>query len=260
MSTDIGEASQKKSVTLPASPWPPQSESAPEVYAPRVDLRRERLGHRFADPCSRVLFVNQEKSSFEKSPRFAVLDIETTGLSASEDQILQVAVVLMDWPNVGQQSSPERRKVSEWVTYVRPSPLLSSNLGPQEIHGIRRRQLIFAPSLKKSMTTLAELTSGCIVVAHNAPFDTGFLYAAARSQNIELNWAGVLCTLNMSRRLDPGRQQNHKLVTVCERYGVALTHAHDALHDTRATAEVLVCLLKAHGIEDPAELVPFVTT
>ena len=52
----------------------------------------------------------------------------------------------------------------------------------------------------------------------------------------------------------------NKLVTVCERYGVALTHAHDALHDTRATAEILICLLKAHGIEDPAELVPFVTT
>ena len=145
-----------------------------------------------------MLFVNQEKLSVKTSTRFAVLDIETTGLSASEDQILQVAVVLMDWPNVGQQSSPERSKVSEWVTYVRPSPLLSSNLGPQEIHGIRRRQLIFAPSLKKSMTTLAELTSGCIVVAHNAPFDTGFLYAAARSHNIELNWSGVLCTLNMS--------------------------------------------------------------
>lgn len=258
MSTDIGEASQKKSVTLQDSPWPPQSESAPEAYAPSVDLQREWLGNRFADPCSRVLFVNQEKLSFKTSPRFAVLDIETTGLSASEDQILQVAVVLVEWPEVGQQSSPKGHRVCEWVTYVRPSPLLSSNLGPQEIHGIRRRQLIFAPSLKKSMTTLAELTNGCIVVAHNAPFDTGFLYAAARSQNIELNWAGVLCTLKMSRRLDPDRQLNHKLATVCERYGVALAHAHDALHDTRATAEVLLCLLKAHGIVDPTELVPFV--
>jgi len=203
--------------------------------------------------------VNEEKSSIENSPRFAVLDIETTGLSPGEDQILQVAVVLMEWPTGGPQSSPGRQTVSEWVTYVRPSPLFSSNLGPQEIHGIRRHQLIFAPSLKKSMTTLAEVTKGCIVVAHNAPFDTGFLYAAARSQNIELNWAGVLCTLNMSRCLDPGRQQSHKLVTVCERYGVTLTHAHDALHDTRATAEVLTCLLKAHGIVDPIELVPFVT-
>ncbi|MEY3167351.1 MAG: hypothetical protein RLZZ343_1154 [Actinomycetota bacterium] len=258
MNTDIGEASQKKSVTLPDSPSPLQSESAPEAYAPSVKLRREWLGNPLADPCSRVLFVNQEKFSFKTPTHFAVLDIETTGLSASEDQILQVAVVLMDWPNVGQQSPPQGRTVSEWVTYVRPTPLLSSHLGPQEIHGIRRRQLIFAPSLKKSMTTLAELTNGCIVVAHNAPFDTGFLYAAARSHNIELNWAGVLCTLNMSRRLDPDRQQNHKLATVCERYGVALTHAHDALHDTRATAEVLICLLTAHGIVDPAELVPFV--
>ncbi len=260
MSTDIGVASQKKSVTSPDSPSPLQSESAPEAYDPSVELRRQWLDNPLADPCSRVLFVNQEKLSFKTSTCFAVLDIETTGLSATEDQILQVAVVLMDWPKVGQQSSPEEHRVSEWVTYVRPSPLLSSNLGPQEIHGIRRRQLIFAPSLKKSMTTLAELTSGCIVVAHNAPFDTGFLQAAARSNNIELNWAGVLCTLNMSRRLDPGRQQNHKLATVCERYGVALTHAHDALHDTRATAEVLICLLKAHGIVDPAELVPFVAT
>lgn len=180
---------------------------------------------------------------------FAVVDVETTGLRFDRDQILQIAVVLQDWT---------AHPTSVWSTYVRPSQFWSRDLGPQHVHGISRRKLIFAPTTAKAMQKFAQLTAGRILVAHNAEFDTKFLQTAALENHVDLNWAGVLCTLELSRKLDPKREQTHKLSTLCEKYGVALDQAHHAEHDARATAEVLPHLLSAHGITDAEGLQPFV--
>jgi DNA polymerase-3 subunit epsilon len=185
---------------------------------------------------------------------FAVVDVETTGLRFDRDQILQIAVVLHDWSS--QPTTPQPTTV--WSTYVRPTQFWSRDLGPQHVHGISRRHVIFAPTTAKAMRKFAQLTAGRIIVAHNAEFDTKFLRAAALEHHVDLSWAGVLCTLQMSRKLDPQRQQTHKLSTLCEKYGVALDQAHHAEHDARATAEVLPHLLAAHGITDAESLQPFI--
>ena len=190
---------------------------------------------------------------------FAVVDVETTGLRFDRDQILQIAVVLHDWAShpSSTQAAPTQ-PTSVWSTYVRPSKFWSRDLGPQHVHGISRRHLVFAPNTAKAMRKFAQLTSGRIIVAHNADFDTKFLRAAALEHDIDLHWAGVLCTLQLSRKLDPQRQQTHKLSTLCEKYGVALDQAHHAEHDARATAELLPHLLTAHGIADAESLQPFI--
>ena len=180
---------------------------------------------------------------------FAVVDVETTGLRFDRDQILQIAVVLQDWT---------AHPTFVWSTYVRPSQFWSRDLGPQHVHGISRRKLILAPTTAQAMRKFAQLTSGRILVAHNAEFDTKFLQAAALEHHVDLNWAGVLCTLKLSRKLDPKREQTHKLSTLCEKYGVALDQAHHAEHDARATAKVLPHLLTTHGITDAEGLQPFI--
>lgn len=172
-------------------------------------------------------------------PGFAVVDLETTGLKPS-DRILQMAVVLVDGSG---------RITGQWSTHVRPPRLWSADLGPRHIHGIGRRHLMFAPRLDRAMNTLSRFTDGRIVVAHNAPFDTRFLRIAADTVGARLVWSGVLCTLDLSRRLDPGRHKNHRLGTLCADYGIELDQAHDALHDARATAQLLTHLLREHAIE-----------
>lgn len=209
------------------------------------------------DPASRVESVEDSHRHPHVLPNvtptsvapFAIVDVETTGLRFDRDQILQIAVVLQDLT---------ARPTVVWSTYVRPAQFWSRDLGPQHIHGISRRKLIFAPTTARAMQKFAQLTSGRVIVAHNAEFDTKFLQAAALEHHVELNWAGVLCTLQLSRKLDPQRQQTHKLSTLCEKYGVALDQAHHAEHDARATAEVLPHLLAAHGINDAESLQPFI--
>jgi DNA polymerase III subunit epsilon len=67
-----------------------------------------------------------------------------------------------------------------------------------------------------------------------------------------------LCTLSLSRRLDPDRTMSHRLSDLCERYGIANERPHDALEDAAATAAVVPHLLRAHGITTQAQLAEFV--
>lgn len=171
---------------------------------------------------------------------FSVVDIETSGLRAESDSILQVAVVLLDAAG---------RRVHEWSSYVSPPRRWRSPLGPVEIHGIRRRDVVVAPSLRRTMPIVADLVRGRVVVAHNAPFDLGFLRAASRRTGVELAHTGTLCTLQLSRQLGDRGQGNHKLVSLCAEFGVDPGRAHHALDDARAAGAVLPHLLERLGIE-----------
>ena len=99
------------------------------------------------------------------------------------------------------------------------------------------------------MSTVGELVAGRILVGHNVDFDAEFLERAARKAGVELDVAGRLCTLGLSRSLDPDRARTHRLADLCARYGVPLQRPHDALADAIATAAVLPHLLQAHGID-----------
>jgi DNA polymerase-3 subunit epsilon len=91
-------------------------------------------------------------------------------------------------------------------------------------------------------------------VAHNAAFDAEFLRKASKTHGVVVPIVNPLCTLTLSRRLDPDRQLSHRLTDLCARYGIELLRPHDALADADATAAVLPHLLRAHGITSAAQL------
>ena len=176
-------------------------------------------------------------------PRFAVVDIETSGLSTRRHRILQIAVVEVAGGAV----------TAEWSTLVRLRwPW--QRVGPRRVHGISRRSLRGAPDLTSALAGLATRLDGAVFVAHNAAFDWAFIERAAARTATVLPGSARLCTLRLSRRLDPDRQRSHRLADLCERYGVVNDRPHDALADARATAAVLPHLLAAHGATDASAL------
>lgn len=179
-------------------------------------------------------------------PRFAVVDIETSGLSLRRHRILQIAVVTVADGHI----------VDEWSSLVRLRWPWQS-VGPRRVHGITRRSLRGAPPLDQVLTELAQRLDGAVFTAHNVAFDWRFVQRAAERAGTPLTTPRRLCTLWMSRRLDPDRTSSHRLVDLCERYGVSNHRPHDALYDARATAEVLPHLLAAHQVHGEAELAPF---
>ena len=168
--------------------------------------------------------------------RFAVVDVETSGLRPRRDHLLQIAVVTVD---------ADGTAVDSWTTLVRLRHWWQ-RVGPRHIHGISRRRLRSAPAARAALTELAGRLDGSVFTAHNAEFDAEFIEQAARRAGVALVIGRRVCTLDLSRRLDPDRQLTHGLADLCARYGVPLTAHHDALADATATAAVLPHLLRSH--------------
>ncbi len=178
-------------------------------------------------------------------PRFAVVDIETSGLSLRRHRILQIAVVTVD----------DGAVVDEWTSLIRLRwPW--QRVGQRSVHGIDRRSLRGAPERREVLQQLATRLDGTVFTAHNAAFDWSFIERAARRDHVELPPVQRLCTLRLSRRLDPERVASHRLGDLCIRYEVPNSRPHDALHDARATAGVLNHLLADNQVMAGVDLDP----
>lgn len=174
--------------------------------------------------------------------RFAVIDVETSGLSVRRDQLLQVAVVVVD---------ARGTVLDTFSSLVRPRHGVFSRVGPRHLHGISRWSLRHAPRPEQVLPRVAQLLQGCVVTGHNVAFDVAFLQQTAKRAGVEVPIGPTLCTLRLSRRLDTERQQRHRLSDLCARYGIPHSKPHDALADALATAQVLPSLLELAAIDQP---------
>lgn len=167
--------------------------------------------------------------------RFAVIDTETTGLSTTDDVVLQIGAVI-----VLADGTVER----EFVTYLRRLKWGWGHVGAYHVHGITRRKLRAGTDPAAALAQLGELLDGAMFTAHNAKFDLGFLRADAVRLGIDLRLAPALCTLQMSRAVDPQRSRSHRLHDVARHYGIVEPQLHDALADARLAARCLPHLLR----------------
>ena len=160
----------------------------------------------------------------------AVVDLETTGMSTDGDRIVEIAVLRL-----------EEGKPPQWLD-SRVNPLRSP--GPTHVHGLSARDLRDAPLFADLAPALGPLLDGAVMVAHNAGFEHRFL--AAELEAAGGHWAVPrLCTVKLSRRLFPDRRGSgaNTLGTLARHYGIVNAHAHRAMGDVLATAELLGALL-----------------
>ena len=175
--------------------------------------------------------------------RFAVVDVETSGLSSGRHRLLQIAVVT---------TTGGGDIVDRWSTLVRPR---FGRVGPTHIHGLTAAELREAPTFAAVAPDLIGRLDGAVFTAHNADFDWGFVAAALRRAGYRAPDAARLCTMRLSRSLTADDEPtSHRLVDVCGRRGIVITRAHDARADAEATATVLPMLLAEAGVTDDARL------
>lgn len=177
--------------------------------------------------------------------RFAVVDTETTGLSGTNDFVLQLGVVIARSDGTIEQ---------QFETFVKRFFWKPGRLGAYKVHGIKRSNLRHGISPQDMIHRLNGFLHETIFVAHNAKFDIGFLNGEADRLNTKINFNGPLDTLKLSRALDPKRVNSHRLGDVTKRYGVVVTRPHDALADALGTALVLPHLLAQHKITTTEQL------
>src|SRR5215208_2983557 len=174
---------------------------------------------------------------------FSVVDVETTGLSAIYDRVIEVAVVSVEGNEV----------VSRWSTLVDPRVPVPPFI--TRLTGIHAGMLRGRPTFAEVAPRLREALGEGPLVAHNASFDEPFLrHAFTRTgERLELP---RLCTLRLARRLLP-RLRSYRLDGLLHHLGIEVGRRHRALADAEATAQLLLRLLPLaaeHGIVDLNEL------
>ncbi|MDH6180087.1 DNA polymerase-3 subunit epsilon [Microbacteriaceae bacterium SG_E_30_P1] len=165
-------------------------------------------------------------------PGFAVIDLETTGLNPhTHDRVVELAIVHVD--EFGNTAET-------WETLINPA----RDLGPQHVHGIRSADILDAPAFADVVGDVIELLQGRVLVAHNASFDSRFLYSEFERSGVPLwqqpNW---LCTMQLARQCIPG--SGRSLADCCAAYDIELVGAHRACVDAVATAQLLSAYMGA---------------
>ncbi len=177
--------------------------------------------------------------------RFAVVDTETTGLSGTDDYVLQLGVVI---------SRSDGTIDEQYETFVRRNFWKPGRLGAFKVHGITRGNLRRGITPIEMLERLNSYLVNTVFVAHNAKFDIAFLTGEANRAKTTIKLNGPLDTLKLSRALDPKRSLSHRLRDVTARYNVVVTRPHDALADALGTALVLPHLLRSHNITTAEQL------
>lgn len=164
---------------------------------------------------------------------WALVDVETSGLRAVRDRVLSLAVVTV---------GPDGRTGEEFSTLLDPG----CDPGPVHIHGLSADRLKGSPRFEDVAQRIRQMLQGRVLVAHNAPFDYGFLSQEFMRANVRLPVERRLCTLALNRRLSPATK-DLKLATLAAHYGIEKRRAHDALEDVRTLAGVLAGSLSEAG-------------
>ena len=173
---------------------------------------------------------------------YVVFDCETTGINSVEDEIVSLALIRLD---------PDGAETARFTSLVRPSRPIPA--GATAVHGIADEDVAGAPPFAEVAGELLRLLDGAVFVAHNASFDLGMLQHAFAREGIDYAPAAVACTLEAFRLLDP-LADNHRLQSLCDRRGIELHDAHEAMSDVLATAALLRVLLDEGIAPETVEL------
>jgi DNA polymerase-3 subunit epsilon len=171
--------------------------------------------------------------------KLAVIDFETTGLSATQDRVIEIGVACFE--------GGELRALKNWLC----NPGMPVPEQARAIHNISDEELRDAPSFAAVLSELEAVVQDHLPVAYNATFDRGFLHAElARAEHAadettappafqkDVIWVDPLV---WARELHK-QERGHRLGEVCARLGIPLDNAHRAASDAEATGRVLLAL------------------
>jgi DNA polymerase-3 subunit epsilon len=171
-----------------------------------------------------------------RAATFTVVDLETTGGRPGHDQITEIGAVKVRGGQV----------LGEFQTLVYPGVGIPAIV--TVLTGITDWMVAQAPRLEVVLPAFLEFARGSVLVAHNAPFDVGFLKVGCHAQ--ALPWPGfaVVDTAVLARRvLSRDEVPNCKLATLASFFHAETVPVHRALADARATVDVLHALIGRLG-------------
>ncbi|KAF2517991.1 exonuclease domain-containing protein [Flavobacterium foetidum] len=161
---------------------------------------------------------------------YAILDIETTGGQFNEEGITEIAIYKFDGHEV----------VDQFISLVNPEIPIQPFV--VKLTGINNAMLRSAPKFYEVAKRIIEITSDCIIVAHNASFDYRILRTEFRRLGYDFE-AKTLCTVELAKKLIP-EQTSYSLGKLVRALGIPMADRHRASGDAMATVKLFKMLLE----------------
>ena len=174
---------------------------------------------------------------------FVVFDLETTGFSFKENNIIEIGAVKIK----------DGKIIDRFSTFVNPSEPIPYRI--EKLTGINDAMVADAPFVNDALEQFRRFSEDAVYVAHNATFDMGFLAAKEEAGGVSRRYSYV-DTLGMSRLLVP-EISKFKLDSLCRFFKISLENHHRAVDDAEATAHIFLKLcdrLKDRGATSLKEL------
>lgn len=176
------------------------------------------------------LVINPQEQMVDDA-EYVIFDVETTGLSAVYDTMIEIGAVKMKNGEV----------IGRFDEFINPHHALS-NL-TINLTSITDDMVRNADDEADVIGRFREFMSDCVLAGHNVTFDIGFINAALKRANFAEITRPVIDTLEVSRLLNP-EQSNHKLDSLAKKYNIVLEHHHRADSDAETTGYLMYKLLK----------------
>ena len=161
---------------------------------------------------------------------YVVFDIETTGLSPTNNRIIEIGAVRIKDGRI-------QDTFSEFVNPEVPIPYTITKLT-----SITDAMVQNAPTIEVILPKFLEYIGDASVVAHNATFDTGFIRENAKRLGLVFD-STIVDTMTLAHILLP-ELGKYTLDRLCKQFGVVNEHHHRACDDAAATAEIFVKMIK----------------
>lgn len=168
-----------------------------------------------------------KSTSLNKIKDFIAVDVETTGLKVSGNDIIQLSAVKYN----------NFVAVEKFNTFLKPRKAIPKEA--TEINGITDDMVKDAPFFYQIINSFNEFIADYPLVAHNAPFDMKHLYVNGLDS---IEGKTVYDTLELSRRLLKG-EDSYKLADICETINIYIYDAHNSIYDSYAAGELFKFLV-----------------
>jgi DNA polymerase-3 subunit alpha (Gram-positive type) len=178
----------------------------------------------------RVPITYDEDDSNLSDSTYVVFDVETTGLSAVYNKLIQVAASKMHKGNV----------IEQFDEFIDPGHPLSEFT--TQLTGITDDMVRGSKPLEQVLKEFQAFCQGSILVAHNATFDVGFMNMNYQRHHLPVIKQPVIDTLEFARNLYP-EFKRHGLGPLTKRFQVSLESHHLANFDAEATGRLLFIFL-----------------
>ena len=166
-------------------------------------------------------------TNFIKDITFVAFDVETTGLTASRDRIVEIGAVKFR----------ERKVVDTFQELVDPRKPIPP--GATSVNGITNDMVKGKPTIEQILPRFLSFMGDAVKVAHNIPFDMGFIIHDLTMLGLKITSTPILDTCSIARQVFPGLT-NYRLESLARNLNIESEKFHRALEDSKVCMKIFI--------------------